>query len=166
MAVKVKRGQKQCPKCGAVCGVRSAVCPKCEAKFPVKAKGDKPVKAEKSAKAVKRGRPAKAPVQSLNLVAALGIIGSLKDLTTELGGVEKACTLIDKIDQLADQAGGVEALKDALKTVEGKAVQVQEPVKVVVTKAKAVKVTPAPKAEALKAEEAAPGEGVVSGKVA
>ena len=171
-----KRGQKTCPKCSSVCGVRSRVCPKCSFTFPVKGE-QAPAKVTKTRKARKVAEPA---VQSgASLISTLGLITSLKALAADLGGVEKATALIDRVDALVDQAGGVEALKESLQIVAGvpAPVVVEATAPVVVTPAPAAakkgskKTTapaaatepaPAPKAEALAAEEAAPGEAKVA----
>ena len=172
-----KRGQKTCPKCSSVCGVRSRACPKCSFTFPIKGEQAPASKVHKTRKARKVAEPA---VQSgASLISTLGLITSLKALAADLGGVEKATALIDRVDALVDQAGGVEALKESLQIVAGvpAPVVVEATAPVVVTPAPAAakkgskKTTapaaatepaPAPKAEALAAEEAAPGEAKVA----
>lgn len=169
-----KRGQKTCPKCSSVCGVRSRACPKCSFTFPIKGEQAPASKVHKTRKARKVTEPA---VQSgASLISTLGLIASLKALAADLGGAEKAVALIDRFDALVDQAGGVEALKESLQIVAGVPAPVvvevapaAAPVAPVVVKkggkaktAPATEAVPAPKAEALAAEEAAPGEAKVA----
>ena len=96
--VTVGRGQKQCPQCGAVVGVRLQQCA-CGHVFVAKTPG-----------APKTPR-AQTPVYDLDQVTkTLAMIDDVRTLVNDLGGIERTQAVLTQVNGLVTRTGSLEGL--------------------------------------------------------
>lgn len=91
MAKKMRRGQKQCPKCKTwVKGTRAKVCPKCDYQFNGKpaAPAPEPAVAEKKADTV-TFEQIKAVTQTVKAIGGFNRLNDLLGLIKDVGGLKK-----------------------------------------------------------------------------
>ncbi len=100
MAKKTRRGQKQCPKCGAwVKGTRAKTCPNCN--FQLNGKQEAPaVQPVAAAKPTKTGdtvtvEQVRAVAQTVKAIGGFNRLNELLGLVKEVGGVKKFKDLLD-----------------------------------------------------------------------
>ena len=102
MAKKSRRGQKQCPKCGAwVKGTRAKACPKCDFQFNGK-------QAVPAAEPVATEKPAKAAD-----AITIGQIRAVARAVKSVGGFER----LDELLGLVREVGGLRRMKDLLEAL-------------------------------------------------
>lgn len=99
MAKKMRRGQKQCPKCNAwVKGTRAKACPKCDYQFngkaEVKAPAPEPAAAEKKADTV-TFEQVRAVTQTVKVIGGFARLNELLGLIKEVGGLKKFKDLLE-----------------------------------------------------------------------
>ena len=96
MAKRMRRGQKQCPKCNAwVRGTRTKACPKCSYQFNGKQETAlEPVAAEKKADTV-TFEQVKSVTQTVKAVGGFAPLHELLGLIKEVGGLRKMKGLLE-----------------------------------------------------------------------
>ena len=99
MAKKMRRGQKQCPKCNAwVKGTRSKNCPKCDYQFNGKqeaAPAPEPAAAEKKAGDTVTFEQVRAVIQTVKAIGGFARLNELLGLVKEVGGLRKMKELLE-----------------------------------------------------------------------
>ena len=107
------RGTKLCPKCQTRVPVRKGECD-CGYVFVKKEQRGDASDAAPKVPGKKRGRkPGKNVAPVMDFVTTLALIANVRALATELGGVDKALTTVDRVNTLVVQLG-VDGLKTAL----------------------------------------------------
>jgi len=98
MAKKMRRGQKQCPKCNAwVKGTRTKACPKCDYQFngkPEVAAVVEPAVAEKKADTV-TFEQVRAVTQTVKVIGGFNRLNELLGLIKDVGGLKKFKDLLE-----------------------------------------------------------------------
>jgi hypothetical protein len=91
----------------------------CGYHFKPKSKPDNGAPApEKSGKRkYTRRKPKEVPDQPPSLVEMMGLIEDLKAMTAELGGPDKALSMVERVAAMVKRTGGVESLKASLQAV-------------------------------------------------
>ena len=106
MAKRMRRGQKQCPKCETwVKGPRTKVCPKCSHQFQAKQQKAAPVAEVVTAEPEKNGKAAatvtlehvKAVALTVKTLGGSARLNELLGLIKEVGGVKKFKDLLEAI---------------------------------------------------------------------
>ena len=99
MAKKMRRGQKQCPKCNAwVKGTRAKACPKCDYQFNGKQKAvltPEPAAAEKKAGNTVTFEQVRAVTQTVKVIGGFARLNELLGLIKEVGGLRKMKELLE-----------------------------------------------------------------------
>ena len=104
MAKKMRRGQKQCPKCNAwVKGTRSKACPKCDYQFNAKRREVHVVQAVAAVVAEKPTKAAdtvtieqlRAVTQTVKAIGGFNRLNALLGLVKEVGGLRKMKDLLE-----------------------------------------------------------------------
>ena len=99
MAKKMRRGQKQCPKCNAwVKGTRTKACPKCDYQFNGKQKAapaPEPAAAEKKAGDTVTFEQVRAVTQTVKAIGGFARLNELLGLIKEVGGLRKMKELLE-----------------------------------------------------------------------
>ncbi len=111
MAKRTRRGQKQCPKCGAwVKGTRTRACAKCGHQFTAKRKTPAPAKVTVTVeKPTKNGdmvtlEQVKAVAQTVRAIGGFGQLNELLGLIRAVGGVRRFKDLLEAMS-LAESVG-------------------------------------------------------------
>ncbi len=98
MAKKMRRGQKQCPKCKAwVKGTRAKTCPKCNYRFNGKhaaAPAPEPAVAEKKADTV-TVEQVRAVTRTVKVIGGFARLNELLGLIKDVGGLKKFKDLLE-----------------------------------------------------------------------
>ncbi len=108
------RGQKKCPQCGAIVGVRLAKC-ECGHEFPKKAAGS-------------TGQSKSGTLNLNNVTETLALVEEVRNVVGTLGGPEKAEETLNVVEGLVKRTGNFDGLRAVLAAVlPKKAVQPTEP---------------------------------------